>query len=70
MWEALSSTFFNVCGVFAVVGDLGADDVCDIAHIDAGYGSTSEASHGEPPNDHEPSVRYASGRLPKPTPLL
>tara|TARA_Y100001938_G_scaffold38154_1_gene52644 strand:+ start:470 stop:679 length:210 start_codon:yes stop_codon:yes gene_type:complete len=62
--------FFNVCGVFAVADDLADDGGYDIAHIDAGYGSASEASHSEPPNDHEPSVRYASGRLPKPTPLL
>jgi len=70
MWEALSSTFFNVCGVFAGVDDLADDGGYDIAHIDVGYGSASEASHGELPNGRGPSVHYANVRLPIPMLLL
>ena len=70
MWEALSSTFFNVYGVFAVVGDLGVDDVYDNAHIDADYDLANEASRIVPPNDLEPNGRFANVHLPIPMLLL
>ena len=70
MWEALSSTFFNVCGVFAEAGDLGVDDACDNAHIDADYGLANEASRIVPPSDLEPNDRFANVHLPIPMLLL